>query len=165
VRFKRSATYCKTVAYLICDLLRLGSTPEKKGGKIGLFPWEIPQKPDKSWPPPAGAGNYAGEEAKNGDWPSAEYSVIEGYNDGYPRTSPVGRFDANLSGLYDMGGNVWQWCEDWYNSEKQRHVLRGASWSNSGYADLFASFRLSGTPVQRFDDVGFRCVVAVESSR
>jgi hypothetical protein len=74
----------------------VGSTPEEKSGKIKLYPWDIPQKRDKSWPPPAGAGNYAGEEAKIGDWP-AGWTVIEGYNDGYPRTSPVGSFKANFS--------------------------------------------------------------------
>src|SRR5271166_4950558 len=55
----------------------VGSTPEEKSGKLLLYPWDIPQKRDKSWPPPSGAGNYAGEEAKIGDWPScsvARYS-------------------------------------------------------------------------------------------
>ena len=73
----------------------VGSTPEEKSGKIKLYPWDIPQKRDKSWPPPSGAGNYAGEEAKMGTGPT-DWSVIEGYNDGYPRTSPVGSFEANL---------------------------------------------------------------------
>ena len=45
----------------------VGSTPEEKNGKIKLYPWDIPRKRDKSWPPPAGAGNYAGEEARIGD--------------------------------------------------------------------------------------------------
>ena len=141
-----------------------GSTPEEKNGKIQLYPWDIPQKRDKSWPPPAGAGNYAGEEAKIGDWPS-DWPVIEGYNDGYPRTSPVGSFSANQFGLYDMGGNVSQWCEDWYNSEKQYRVLRGASWCDSNPGVLLASYRLDFTPAFRRDCFGFRCVVAVRSSR
>ena len=107
----------------------VGSTPEEKDGKIKLYPWDIARKRDKSWPPPAGAGNYAGEEAKIGDWPSG-WSVIEGYNDGYPRTSPVESFSANQFGLYDMGGKVWQWCEDRYNAEKQTRAVRGASWGS-----------------------------------
>ena len=54
-----------------------GSTPEEKDGKIKLYPWDIPQKRDKSWPPPSGTGNYAGEEAEIRDWPSG-WSVIAG---------------------------------------------------------------------------------------
>ena len=143
----------------------VGSTPEQKSSKIKLYPWEIQQKRDKSWPPPAGAGNYAGEEALNEDWPSG-YSVIEGYNDGYPRTSPTGSFSANQFGLCDMGGNVWQWCEDWYNAQMKDRVVRGASWSDDDPAYLLASYRLFYLPPHiRSDNVGFRCVVAIESSR
>jgi formylglycine-generating enzyme required for sulfatase activity len=142
----------------------VGSTPEEKDGKIKLYPWDIPQKLDKSWPPPLGAGNYAGEEAKIGDWPYA-WPVIEGYTDGYPRTSPVGSFEANFNGLYDVGGNVWQWCEDWYNAQSQYRVLRGASWGGGDRNLLLASYRRDSAPDFRNDAVGFRCVIAVESSR
>jgi formylglycine-generating enzyme required for sulfatase activity len=138
-----------------------GSTPEEKSGKIALYPWDIPQKRDKSWPTPSGAGNYCGEESRIGNEPK-DRSVIEGYNDGYPRTSPVGSFEANFSGLHDMGGNVWQWCEDWYNAQAQYRVLRGASW-NSYYPDfLLASYRFNFVPDSRFGTFGFRCVVAVD---
>ena len=44
----------------------VGSTPEEKSGKIELYPWDIPQKRHKSWPPPAGAGNYAGKRRRWG---------------------------------------------------------------------------------------------------
>jgi formylglycine-generating enzyme required for sulfatase activity len=77
----------------------------------------------------------------------------------------VGSFEVNLSGLYDMGGNVWQWCEDWYNAQAQSRVLRGASWGNNYPGRLLASYRISLTPDVRYGNLGFRCVVAVESSR
>jgi formylglycine-generating enzyme required for sulfatase activity len=142
----------------------LGVTPEGKSCKIALYPWDIPKKREKSWPPPAGVGNYAGEEVKNADWPHS-WSVIEGYNDGYARTSPVGSFEANFNGLHDMGGNVWQWCEDWFNSQAQYRVLRGASWTTFDSDSLLASCRLGNAPDGRRDDVGFRCVVAAVTSK
>jgi Sulfatase-modifying factor enzyme 1/TIR domain len=138
-----------------------GTNPAEKSGKIELYPW------GKEWPPPKGAGNYAGKEANIGEEPS-EWKVIEGYDDGYPRTSPVGSFAANANGLYDMGGNVWQWCEDWYDAAETNRVLRGASWSGGGNSPgpevLLASFRFSNSPETRSADIGFRCVVAAESS-
>ncbi len=147
-----------------------GTNPKEKAGKIKLYPW------GKEWPPPKGAGNYAGEEAKEGDWPS-DFMVIEGYNDGYPRTSPVGSFAANANGLYDMGGNVKEWCEDLFDPKEDHRVLRGAAWTLLGsyLAELgsylagaykgdirnllLASYRSDASPHSRFDYIGFRCVV------
>jgi serine/threonine-protein kinase len=53
-----------------------------------------------------------------------------------------------------MGGNVWQWCEDWYNSENKYRVLRGASWSHGHPGFLRASFRGFATPGVRNDVIG-----------
>ncbi len=136
------------------------------------YPW------GNDWPPPQGAGNYAGEEAKNADWPEI-YPTIEGYNDGYARTAPVGSFRANKYGLFDMGGNVWVWCEDWYrdemNSEETRkafseltedkvfRVCRGAGW-NEWYPEyLGVGYRNRNAPWNRSSDLGFRCVVVPSS--
>jgi formylglycine-generating enzyme required for sulfatase activity len=126
--------------------------PEDKDSKINLYPW------GKKWPPPARVGNYRGEESKIGNEP-VSWRMIKDYNDGYSRTSPVGSFAANESGLYDMGGNVWQWCEDWYNSEKRERVLRGASWYEYDPRYLLASRRYRYMPDERGVNIGFRCVL------
>jgi serine/threonine-protein kinase len=63
-----------------------------------------------------------------------------------------------------MGGNVWQWCEDWYDSEQKYRVLRGASWSPSDRACLFSSYRNNLDPAESFDTHGFRCALAPAAS-
>ncbi len=133
-------------------------TPKDKDMKIkDVYPWGT------KWPPPPGARNYAGSEAADGNWPS-DWKPIEGYRDGHPRTSPVGSFKANRFGLYDMGGNVWQWCEDWYDSEQKSRGLRGASWYDFVPECLLSSSRYYGPPDFRFDGFGFRCVLVVGGS-
>jgi formylglycine-generating enzyme required for sulfatase activity len=148
-----------------------GTTPKEKSGKImGIYPWGT------HWPPPPGAGNYAGKEAQN-RVPFASASV---YEDNWIFTSPVGSFDANKYGLYDMGGNVWQWCEDWYDSAGGSRVLRGGSWDDIidiQHEQLLSSYRGRVSFIGRFagilppgelgsnaDNVGFRCVVATDAS-
>jgi formylglycine-generating enzyme required for sulfatase activity len=138
-----------------------GNTPGERDSKIKLYPWGT------QWPPPSGAGNYCGVESRIEKSPSGYFNcpVIAGYNDGYPRTSPVGSFAPNKNGLYDMGGNVWQWCEDWYDAGKSRRVFRGGSWADASPDNLLASYRGVGTPAYGYIHVGFRCVLARESSR
>ena len=130
-------------------------TPKDKDMKItAVYPWGT------QWPPPKAAGNYADETCKRAfpDW-SRKFGAIAGYDDGYATTSPVGSFAANRYGLYDMGGNVWQWCEDFYNGQSGSRVLRGGSWGFFDPGILLSSYRSYNTPHFRTDGVGFRCVV------
>ena len=131
-----------------------GSTPGEKKGKIeGVYPWGT------EWPPPRGAGNYADMTFRS---QFSDLTVIESYDDGYAMTSPVGSFQGNRYGLYDMGGNVWQRCEDRYGGDFC--VSRGGSWMD-GFPGLLlsSSRRESGTDIRGVDD-GFRCVLAAETS-
>ena len=108
----------------------------------GLYPW------GKKWPPPEGAGNYGfqGQGLKAADT--------------FKYTSPAGSFTANAYGLHDMGGNAYEWCEDWHDSAKKQHrVLRGASWNLSSTLDLLASYRHHDSPGNRIINNGFRCVL------
>jgi formylglycine-generating enzyme required for sulfatase activity len=115
-----------------------GNTPEEKQSGIkDVYPW------GKEWPPPVGAGNYA-ERLKV---------------DNFEYTSPAGSFASNKDGLHDMGGNVWEWCEDKYSPTSAYRVLRGACWGNRSPVLLLSSCRLYGTPGYRNDCIGFRCVL------
>ena len=123
-----------------------GNTPEEKSEGIkGVYPW------GKEWPPPVGAGNYD-KSHKSSGWNEV---------DNYEYTSPVGSFAANKLGLHDMGGNVWEWCEDKWNPIVSYRVLRGGSWGNYGKDEgLLSSYRLNCSPDRRSGrGSGFRCVL------
>ena len=131
-----------------------GKTAEARDmGVPDVYPWGT------SWPPPQGAGNYTGEE-------TGSDVAIKGYSDGFPWTSPVGSFPPNKLGLYDMGGNVWQWVMDPWNTDSTSKVLRGASWYNGALKlSLLSSCRVHAAQDSSTDNYGFRCVIANESAK
>lgn len=129
-----------------------GSTPKEKSAKLAdVYPWGT------QFPPPARAGNFADQAALDyfTNWPH-----IEGYNDGYVTTSPVGSFTPNQYGLYDMAGNAMEWCEDFYDDSGKQHVLRGGAWINCGPKTLLSSYREHVSPGRFSVATGFRCVLA-----
>ncbi|MEY2484960.1 MAG: eukaryotic-like serine/threonine-protein kinase [Verrucomicrobiota bacterium] len=137
-----------------------GATPEARDGKIrNEFPW------GKQWPLPSGAGNYADKSARSGDRTRGD--IIENYADGFGQTAPVGSFKPNALGLYDLGGNVWEWCFEGYKGKggagtRDWGVLRGGSWATGKRMELQSSYR---NVIDRNDrDVifGFRCVLATQ---
>ena len=112
-------------------------------------------------------GNVADATFK-AKFPDTKYTIKA--SDGYVFTSPVGSFQANAFGLYDMHGNAWEWCSDWYSAEYYAasaaedpigpdsgndRVLRGGSWLNWP-TNIRSAFRLWGTPDKRFSYTGFR---------
>jgi len=116
-----------------------GFSPANKDSQIeDHYPW------GDQWPPPRGVGNYG----KDLDVEAFEY------------TSPVGTFAPNTYGLHDLGGNVWEWVEDFWRDGSRNRVLRGASFAPA-YPDdiLLSSFRLYLAPNTRFDYIGFRIVL------
>jgi formylglycine-generating enzyme required for sulfatase activity len=117
------------------------------------------------FPPTSASGNYADISAKD-----LLPVYIENYNDGYPVTAPVAKFKANSLQLYDMGGNVAEWCHDFYTiytyntnitdidpagpGQGKHHVVKGSSWESASITDLRLAFR-DYSDAKRAD-LGFR---------
>ena len=123
------------------------------------FPWGT------KWPPPKESGNFADRSAIE-----LVPSILPAYDDGYPSTAPVGTFQPNALGLYDGGGNVAEWVNDYYTvptpgittpvvdptgpERGTSHVIRGSSWRHAGQSELRLSYRDFGATPRT--DVGFR---------
>jgi outer membrane protein assembly factor BamB len=113
-----------------------GDVPQERMENSQVWPWGA------TWPPVANSGNYA---------------QALGIDD-FTATSPVGSFKPNRHGLYDLGGNVWEWCENWFNTAQVSKVLRGASWNDHQPTYLLSTYRFQGTMNLTGEDIGFRVI-------
>ena len=111
------------------------------------------------FPPPRNAGNFAGEEVREGPWPQ-EWRPVPGYRDGFRATAPVGSFPANVLGLHDLAGNVSEWCEDGPDGAPTERWLRGAGWVNGSPEKLETTARARFDRGARVTSFGFRIVLA-----
>lgn len=127
--------------------------------KRARYPWP------GSYPPVAVSGNY-GDQAAASILPV----VIPSYNDGFAVTAPIASFAKNQAGIFDLGGNVSEWCHDYYTpyaglnlqeahdplgpAQGKHHVVRGSSWRDATITELRLSYR--GYGQKKRDDIGFR---------
>ena len=122
------------------------------------FPW------GNALPAPPRAGNFADESAR-----SLVAVVLQGYDDRFPATAPVGSFPPNGLGFFDLGGNVAEWVNDVYAipppdapletdplgpRDGELHVILGSSFLQGTVSELRLSYRDYGTKAR--PDVGFR---------
>ncbi len=114
-------------------------------------------------------GNYGDSTAEA---KGTGLSFIKGYRDGFATTAPVMSFPANKFGLYDMGGNLWEWCSGCFDgtdptgkdrSLADSRMARGGSWLNFDSSDLLSSCRIFGRPSLRSGNRGFRVVLVGRS--
>ncbi len=121
------------------------------------------------------SGEYAargGLVGKRYPWGDSMLTSQANYGGNVGNPVSVGSYSANDYGLYDMSGNIWEWCADWYDENYysissvnnpqgpgtgERRVLRGGSWDfiTSG---LRVAYRNSFNPTVRNLNNGFRCV-------
>ncbi|MDE5610225.1 MAG: SUMF1/EgtB/PvdO family nonheme iron enzyme [Bacteroidales bacterium] len=145
VSWEEAVQFCEKLSQLTGKTYRLPTEAE----------WEYAARGGRS-----GGAKYAGSEYI--------YSVAWYENNSGSKTHPVGQKYSNGLGLYDMSGNVWEWCSDWYGdysyspsvnpqgpASGSSRVERGGSWYN-GAVSCRVSRRYGFNPGNRAFNLGFR---------
>lgn len=135
------------------------ASPEERERRNLGYPWKGP------WPPPGGTGNYLEHDSEPEFWTGKR----NGYRDSHPFTAPVKSYRKGPNGLYDLSGNVSEWCEDWWDYRRSGRVLRGGSWRDDAWEEgkdyltisvrNFSDGRYGRSPGFHTETMGFRCVV------
>jgi len=132
--------------------------------------YRLPTEAEWEYAAGGGANNRSKWAGTNNESDLGTYAWFTS-NSGY-KTHPVGQKQPNSLGLYDMSGNVWEWCSDWYGTYPSgsqtnptgaatgsSRVSRGGSWSNSAQY-CRSAYRNYDTPDRRSGGLGFRLVLA-----
>ncbi|MCE9532230.1 MAG: formylglycine-generating enzyme family protein [Planctomycetes bacterium] len=142
---------------------------EKKAGRI----YSLPTEAQWEWAARAGTitTRYFGDTDKGQadySWFNVTYTPNPKTESGIRGRQPVGKLKPNAFGLYDMLGNVWEWCEDRPSDPKTGEtrdpVMRGGSW-RSGAFHCTAVAHDPGDPNLRGDNIGFRVACFVERAK
>ena len=135
----------------------------KKVNDSGVIPegWKVALPTEAQW-------EYACRAGETGPYSGGTIEQVAWYDGNRgSKTRPVGTKKPNAWGLYDMHGNVWEWCADWYDdslsggtdpsgpSSGVYRVVRGGSWRGNA-ARCRAAVRSWNPPDSRFDPLGFR---------
>jgi len=115
-------------------------------------------------------GNFCDKSCRRGFTFLADHD----YDDGADTATPVGSYKPNAWSLYDMHGNVWEWCQDWYSKDSYRnaaqsdpmgvpagtsHVIRGGSWYDSPSRYCRSAYRTGRGPGCAYAGIGMRVVM------
>lgn len=122
-------------------VVETGDTPESRHlGDKAHFPWGSEPTP------PSRSANL-------------DTARMQGYQDNFSHTAPVGSFTPNALHLHDLAGNVAEWCGDLWSAGQDERVVRGSSWLTSLRDDMLTSARSHLPETAAKPELGFRVVL------